>query len=142
MAVLDTYAARNGWAWSTQEVTDGLAATARDIAELGDAQHTALVLGHPIGQQNPWPGVAVIRMQRRVDVPTLLGGLDRGFVGGPAFVVVPDPASSSEYSLLIKCVGVVLPGGATHPVADFGKIRDLLRRVRIDDLAPDSDQVR
>jgi hypothetical protein len=45
MAVLNDYAARNGWAWHTEEVTDGLAANARDIAALGNAPHTILVLG-------------------------------------------------------------------------------------------------
>lgn len=44
MATLRNYSARKGWAWSTQEVTDGLAAQAQDIANLGAVQHTTL--GH------------------------------------------------------------------------------------------------
>ncbi len=136
MAVLRDYSARKGWAGSTQEVTDGLAATAHDIAELGEVQHTVLVIGHPTGQRNRPPGVAVARMDMRGGVPTLLGSADRGFVGAPAFVAFPNPASSDSNALLVKCIGVVLPGDATHPVATFDKIRPLLRQIVTDELAP------
>ena len=52
MAVLRDYSARKGWAWWTQEITDGLAANAHDIAHLGEVQHTILVIGHPTDQRN------------------------------------------------------------------------------------------
>lgn len=136
MAVLRDYSARKGWGWSTQEVTDGFAATAHDIAELGEVQHTVLVIGHPTGLRNRPPGVAVARMDVRGGVPTLLGSADRGFVGAPAFVAFPNPSSSDSNALLVKCIGVVLPGDATHPVATFDKIRPLLRQIVTDELAP------
>lgn len=136
MAVLRDYSARKGWAWSTQEITDGLAADAQDIADLGQVQHTILVIGHPTEQRNRPPGVAVARMDMRGGVPTLLGRADRGFIGAPAFVAFPNPASSDSNSLLLKCVGVVLPGDATHPIATFDKIRPLLRQIVTDELPP------
>ena len=136
MAVLRDYSARKGWAWSTQEITDGLAANARDIADLGEVQHTILVLGHPTDQRNRPLAVAVMRIDMRGGVPALLGSADRGFIGAPAFVAFPNPASSDTTELLLKCIGVVLPGDTTHPVATFDKIRPLLRQIVTDELAP------
>jgi hypothetical protein len=136
MAVLRDYSARKGWAWSTQEITDGLAASARDIANLGEVQHTILMLGHPTGLRNRPPGVAVARIDMRGGVPTLLGSADRGFIGAPAFVAFPNPAASDSDELLLKCIGVVLPGDAAHPIATFDKIRPLLRQIVTDELVP------
>jgi hypothetical protein len=136
MAVLRDYSARKGWAWSTQEITDGLAASARDIASLGEEQHTVLVIGHPTDQPNRPQGVAVAGIDMRGGRPTLLGAVDRGFVGAPAFVAFPNPASPNSGELMIKCIGVVLPGDATHPIATFDKIRPTLRRIMTDELPP------
>lgn len=136
MAVLRDYSASKGWAWSTQEITDGLAANAKNFADLGEEQNTILVIGHPTDQRNRPPGVAVARIDMRGGVPTLLGSLDRGFIGAPAFVAFPKPDSSDSNELLLKCIGVVLPGDATHPIATFDKIRPLLRQIITDDLAP------
>jgi hypothetical protein len=72
----------------------------------------------------------------RGGVPTLLGRADRGFIGAPAFVAFPNPASSDSSELLLKCIGVVLPGDATHSIATFDKIRPLLRQIVTDELAP------
>jgi hypothetical protein len=137
MAVLRDYSARKGWAWSTQEITDGLAADAHDIADLGEEQHTILVIGHPTDQRNRPPGVAVARIDMRGGVPALLGRADRGFIGAPAFVAFPRPASSDSNELLLKCIGVVLPGDATHSIATFDKIRPLLRQIVTEKLPPD-----
>jgi hypothetical protein len=136
MSVLRDYSARKGWAWSTQQITDGLAATARDIADLGQVQHSILVIGHPADQGNRPVGVAVTRIDMRGGVPTLLGSVDRGFIGAPAFVALPSPAWSDSNDLLLKCIGLVLPGDATHPIATFDKIRPLLRRIVTEQLAP------
>jgi len=136
LAVLRDYSARKGWAWSTQEITDGLAATARDIAGLGEEQHTALVIGHPTDRPNRPQAIAVARIDMRGGAPTLLGSADRGFIGAPAFVAFPNPASSDPNELLLKCIGVVLPGDATHPIATFGKIRPLVRQVVAEELPP------
>jgi hypothetical protein len=136
MAVLRGYAARKGWAWSTQEITDGLAANAHDIAALGEVPHTLLAIGHPTDQRGRPPGVAVARIDMGGGVPTLLGSAERGFIGGPAFVAFPSPASADSNELMLKCIGVVLPGDAAHPIATFDKIRPRLRRIVTDDLAP------
>jgi hypothetical protein len=136
MAVLRDYSARKGWAWSTQEVTDGLAANARDIADLGEEQHTILVIGHPADRRSRAPGVTVARIDMRGGVPTLLGGADRGFIGAPAFVAFPNPALPDSGGLLLKCIGVVLPGDATHPIATFDKIRTQLRQIVTEELPP------
>lgn len=136
MAVLRDYSARKGWAWSTQEITDGLAANAHNIAGLGEVQHTILVLGHSTDQRNRPLGVAVARIDMRGGVPTFLGSADRGFIGAPAFVAFPKPATSDSNELLLKCIGVVLPGDATHPITTFDKIRPLLRQIVTDELAP------
>src|SRR5262249_18357257 len=119
-----------------QEITDGLAATARDIAGLGEEQHTALVIGHPTDRPNRPQAIAVARIDMRGGAPTLLGSADRGFIGAPAFVAFPNPASSDPNELLLKCIGVVLPGDATHPIATFGKIRPLVRQVVAEELPP------
>lgn len=119
-----------------QEVTDGLAATAHDIAEPGEDEHTVLVIGHPTGPGSRLPSVTVARMDMRGGVPTLLGSADRGFVGAPAFVAFPNPASSEPNALLAKCLGLVLPGDDTHPVASFDKIRRLLPQITTDELPP------
>jgi hypothetical protein len=37
--------------------------------------------------------------------------------------------------LLLKCTGVVLPGGSAHPIATFDKIRPRLRQIFTDKLA-------
>lgn len=72
----------------------------------------------------------------RGGIPTLLGSADRGLIGAPAFVAFPNSASSDSNELLLKCIGVVLPGDATHPIATFDKIRPLLRQIVIDELTP------
>jgi len=136
MAVLRDYSARKGWAWSTQEVTDGLAASARDIADLGEEQHTTLAIGHPADQGSREPAVTVASIDMRGGVATLLGEADRGFIGAPAFVAFPNPESSDSGELLIKCIGVVLPGDATHPIATFDKIRPRLRQIVTEELPP------
>lgn len=136
MATLRNYSARKGWAWSTQEVTDGLAAQAQDIANLGAVQHTTLVIGHPTYQRNRSPAVVAARIGMRGSVPTLLGSVDRGFIGAPAFVAFPKPESSDPDELMLKCIGIVLPGDAAHPIATFDKIRPVLRQIITENLAP------
>jgi hypothetical protein len=136
MAVLRDYSARKGWAWSTQETTDGLAASARDIAGLGEEQHTVLVIGHPADQRNRPTGTAIARIGMRGGVPALLGRADRGFIGAPAFVAFPNPAAPDSGELMLKCIGVVLPGDATHLIATFDRIRPLLRQIVTDELPP------
>lgn len=136
MAVLRDYAARKKWAWSTQEVTDGLAATPQDIAGLGRDPHTILVLGHPADRAGRPPGIAVGRTGPHDGGLALLGEIDPGFIGAPAFVPSPNPEQPGSDGLVIKCVGVVLPGGTAHPVATFDAIRPLLRRIAVEELAP------
>jgi hypothetical protein len=78
----------------------------------------------------------VARIDMRGGGPTLLGGADRGFIGAPAFVAFPNPASPESGGLLLKCIGVVLPGDATHPITTFDKIRPRLRQIVTEELSP------
>lgn len=43
---LHAHSARKGWSWTTDEITDGIAATEEDIADLGEAPIAAYALGH------------------------------------------------------------------------------------------------
>jgi hypothetical protein len=136
MAVLRDYSARKGWTWSTQEITDGLAATARDIANLGEEQHTILIIGHPADQPNRPQGVMVARIDVHGGVPALPGRADDGFIGAPAFAAFPNPASPDSNELLLRCIGIILPGDAAHPIATFDEIRPLVRQVVAEELPP------
>lgn len=45
-AFLHDHARRKGWSWSTQQVTDGVAARAEHLGTLNGEPHTAYALGH------------------------------------------------------------------------------------------------
>ncbi|WP_328672726.1 hypothetical protein [Streptomyces sp. NBC_00328] len=46
---VDAGGARKGWHWTTDEITDGIAAGPEDIAGLGPNPVTAYLLGHDVG---------------------------------------------------------------------------------------------
>lgn len=50
---LHTHGARKGWRWTTDEITDGIAAKKEDIADLGAEPVVAYLLGHAIRGQAP-----------------------------------------------------------------------------------------
>ncbi|MET7644651.1 hypothetical protein ABZS83_13565 [Streptomyces sp. NPDC005426] len=140
--VLHALARRKGWAWATDEITDGVAARAEDVSRLGDAPVPAYVLGHDVGpdrtqrEQVVVVGEVVRSGDGRGTVWT--GSVPRGCVGSPVFVGIR--LEGLRFKLV--CLGVLLPGegagegggagegeGTWHPVATFDRIRSAVRNL-------------
>ncbi|MET7449525.1 hypothetical protein [Streptomyces sp. NPDC005508] len=51
-AGLHAHGRRKGWSWTTDEITDGLAARHEDIARIGAEPRPAYILGHDVGEQD------------------------------------------------------------------------------------------
>lgn len=125
-AALEAYAERKGWRWSTDEITDGLAARAEDTARIGQDPVTAYVLGHEADDERR-QAVVVGALARAADGSVRWGGrLPEGCVGAPAFMGLPLKGNAFK----LVCVGVALPaddhGFGHHPVATFDAIRTAL----------------
>ncbi|AUG80823.1 hypothetical protein CFP65_6156 [Kitasatospora sp. MMS16-BH015] len=130
-AVLDAHAERKGWRWTTDEITDGLAATAEDIAAIGPEPISAYVLGHDVGEVDHPGGVGRGRDERLQAV--LVGAVARtsdgvvrwsaplpeGCAGAPVFIA--RPLGGGRFQLI--CVGLVLPGEGPAEIATFDRIR-------------------
>ncbi|WP_405439864.1 hypothetical protein OG373_22215 [Streptomyces avidinii] len=134
---LYAYAARKGWSWTTDEVTDGVAATEEDIAALDGAPVPAYLLGHVDDDVDGPRGQAVVVgeiVRTDEDGVRWLGTLPQGCVGAPVFI----GAGLGENSFKLVCVGVALPGEGPHPIATFDRIRAALLSVAPErrDLAP------
>jgi hypothetical protein len=71
----------------------------------------------------------------RDGVLTCRESVDPGFAGAPTFVALTPPDSSDPDALLVKCVGLLLPGDTTT-IATFDRIRLPLRRIVTDELTP------
>ncbi|ROQ81707.1 hypothetical protein EDD95_1299 [Streptomyces sp. CEV 2-1] len=142
--VLHALARRKKWAWATDEITDGMAATAEDIARLGDAPVAAYVLGHDVGPDRTQREQAVIvgKVVRSGDHGGFVwdGRVPQGCAGAPVFVGLQ--LEGRRFKLV--CLGVLLPGeggseggseggnegdgdGPRHPVATFDRIRTAVR---------------
>jgi hypothetical protein len=119
---LHEHAGRKGWSWVTQEVTDGLAARADTITRLGTEAATAFVLGHPGRRRRRPAEVATGQIQRMDGEVRFVGELVDGYVGGPVFVL--EPLGSGTAAL--KCLGLLLPGRRSNPLAPFDQIRDTI----------------
>ncbi|MBT2418631.1 hypothetical protein J7F01_12275 [Streptomyces sp. ISL-22] len=128
-AGLHAYARRKGWTWTTDEITDGIAARAQDIARIGGDPMRAYVLGHDVGEGGERSQmVAVGALARATDESVRWGGeLPEGCVGAPVFLGLPQEGDSFK----LVCAGVTLPpddhGFGRHRVATFDQIRDSLR---------------
>ncbi|MFF4450457.1 hypothetical protein [Streptomyces sp. NPDC001502] len=130
---LYAHAARKGWSWTTDEITDGVAATEEDIAGLDGTPVPAYVLGHDVGAGNGAREQAVVVGQivrTGEDGVRWVGTLPQGCVGAPVFI----GTGLGENSFKLVCVGVALPGDGHHPIATFDRIRTALGA-----LAPDAD---
>ncbi|MCF2530791.1 hypothetical protein [Yinghuangia soli] len=130
---LHEHGERKGWQWTTDEITDGMAAKDDDIAALGAEPVPAYLLGHDVGAGNGAREQAVVvgavARARRGGV-VWVGDVPQGCVGAPVFIGV----SLGGDSFKLVCVGAVLPGrGGRHPIATFDRIRTALSR-----LAPDA----
>jgi hypothetical protein len=129
---LHAHGARKGWRWTTDEITDGIAAKQEDMAGLGAKPVAAYVLGHDIGAGNGAREQAVVvgGVTRTSEGSTRwVGDLPQGCVGAPVFIGAPLGGNSFK----LVCVGVVLPGDGHHPIATFDHIRTALHA-----LAPDT----
>ncbi|MFJ2704776.1 hypothetical protein ACIO3R_16445 [Streptomyces sp. NPDC087428] len=129
-AVLHALARRKKWAWATDEITDGTAATAEDIARLGDAPVPAYVLGHDVGPDRTQREQAVVvgEIVRDGDGQGFVwdGLAPKGCAGAPVFVGL----HLEEDRFKLVCLGVLLPSeGPGHPVATFDRIRAAVREL-------------
>ncbi|MER6257366.1 hypothetical protein ABT224_39200 [Streptomyces sp. NPDC001584] len=135
---LYAYAARKGWSWTTDEITDGVAATAEDIARLGGMPVPAYLLGHPVDAESGAREQALVVgeiVRTDEDGVRWVGTLPQGCVGAPVFI----GAGLGENSFKLVCVGVALPGDGHHPIATFDRIRTALRALSPDaPAAPDT----
>ncbi|MFD9481021.1 MULTISPECIES: hypothetical protein [Streptomyces] len=130
------YAARKGWSWTTDEITDGVAATEEDIARLGGTPVPAYLLGHPVDAENGAREQALVVgeiVRTDEDGVRWVGTLPQGCVGAPVFI----GAGLGENSFKLVCVGVALPGDGHHPIATFDRIRTAVSGLAAaDDAAP------
>ncbi|MFF1372579.1 hypothetical protein OG280_21700 [Streptomyces virginiae] len=125
---LYAYAARKGWSWTTDEITDGVAATEEDIAALDGTPVPAYLLGHPVDAENGAREQALVVgeiVRTDEDGVRWVGTLPQGCVGAPVFI----GARLGENSFKLVCVGVALPGEGPHPIATFDRIRAALLAV-------------
>ncbi|MFF0183192.1 hypothetical protein [Streptomyces sp. NPDC005244] len=124
-AGLHAHGARKGWHWTTDEITDGIAATEQDIAGLGESPVPAYLLGHVNdGDRSREQAVVLGRIARSGDGGIRwMGDLPQGCVGAPVFIGVP----LGEDSFKLVCVGVMLPADGHHTLAPFDRIRAALR---------------
>ncbi|SEF82398.1 hypothetical protein SAMN05216223_102153 [Actinacidiphila yanglinensis] len=136
---LHLHAERKGWRWDTQEITDGLAAQADDIAAIGAEPMPAYILGHEADDSGR--SAHPDRTQRLLagevcrpapDAPlTWSDPLPTGFDGAPVFAALPLP----DEQLKLLCLGVALPGeGGPDAPATVVAFADL--RPAIHALAP------
>lgn len=131
---LHALARRKGWAWATDEITEGLAAKAEDIEALGDAPVSAYVLGHDVGPDRTQREQAVIlgEVMRSGDGHGFVwrGPVPQGCVGAPVFVGI----GLEGRNVKLVCLGVLLSREgegerALNPVATFDRIRTDMRRL-------------
>ena len=119
------HAARKGWEWSTDEVTEGIAATATDLSRVAAGGTPALVLGHDVGPEGArLQAVAVGAVGRDAEGALRWDrAMPEGCVGAPVFTGLP--VGDDGWKLV--CLGVVLPGPRFNVVAPFDRIRDAVR---------------
>jgi hypothetical protein len=129
-AGLHAHGARKGWRWTTDEITEGIAAKEEDIACLGTKPVVAYVLGHDVaaGSGDREQAVIVGGVTRTSSGSVRwVGDLPQGCVGAPVFIT-----RLKEDRFKLVCVGVVLPGDGPHPIATFDRIRTALRALTPD----------
>ncbi|MBY8878494.1 hypothetical protein [Actinacidiphila acidipaludis] len=123
---LHAHGARKGWRWTTDEITDGIAAKGEDIAALGAEPAAAYLLGHDVdpetGARELIVAVGEITRDKVGDVHWV-GVVPQRCVGAPVFTGIP--RGGDAFKLI--CAGVLLPGDGHHPIAPFDRLRTALR---------------
>ncbi|MGW3092584.1 hypothetical protein ACWDCC_03960 [Streptomyces sp. NPDC001102] len=124
-AGLHAHGERKGWHWTTDEITDGIAATEEDIAGFGESPVQAYLLGHVSdGDGSRDQAVVIGRIARSGDGGMQwIGDLPQGCLGAPVFVGAP----LGEDSFKLVCVGVVLSADGHNAIATFDRIRAALK---------------
>ncbi|WP_327286750.1 hypothetical protein [Streptomyces sp. NBC_01198] len=125
-AGLHAHGARKGWSWTTDEITDGMAAKEEDIAVLGAEPVAAYLLGHEVGAETGARDlVVVVGAVTRTESGGVrwVGDVPQGCVGAPVFI----GAQLGGDSFKLVCAGVVLAGDGHHPIATFDRVRTALR---------------
>lgn len=122
---LYAHAQRKGWQWTTDEITDGLAATEVDVEVLGGTPTPGFVLGHDVGPRGErLQGLAAGGVIRDADGRLYWDrAMPDGFAGAPVFV----SRMLDESRLKLVCLGVVLPGGHRTDIVGFDRIRAAIR---------------
>jgi hypothetical protein len=130
-AGLHAHSVRKGWQWTTDEITDGIAAKHEDISGLAAQPIAAYLLGHDVdaGTGAREQAVVVGTVERTGSgMVSWVGELPEGCVGAPVFTTTP--LSGDSFKLV--CLGAVLPGDGHHPIATFDRIRAALRALAAD----------
>lgn len=125
---LHDHARTKGWAWRTQEITDGFATTVELEREYVDQAIGAVALGHVVadpreaGTDRP---LALADGRIGVDGRGVLrwqGVIPVGFVGAPVVAV----RKLDGLAFGMHCIGLLLPGDRLNAIAPFSAIRALI----------------
>ncbi|MER7440467.1 hypothetical protein [Micromonospora avicenniae] len=123
VAGLHAVGAAAGWAFRMQPVVDIVAANADVVARIDATPGSAFVLAHGLPEDGDRPlEVAIERVSRVGDEVRIGAGLPAGYVGAPVFGV----EAAADGGMALHCLGLVLPGTESHPVATFDRIRAML----------------
>ncbi|MFD9289757.1 hypothetical protein ACFWBV_15985 [Streptomyces sp. NPDC060030] len=123
---LHAHGRRKGWTWTTDEITDGLAAHHDDIARIGAEPWPAYILGHDVGQTDGarLQAVVVGQVARGDDGHVRWGStVPEGCAGAPVFV--GEELGDDRFRLV--CLGLVLAGEKGNRIATFDRIRAAVR---------------
>ncbi|MEU9210431.1 hypothetical protein AB0D27_21355 [Streptomyces sp. NPDC048415] len=112
---LHAHGARKGWRWTTDEITDGIAATEQDIVGLREYPVAAYLLGHLAAGDGAREQAVVVGQVSRTSNGSIrwIGDLPQGCVGAPVFIGAPLTGNSFK----LVCVGVMLPADDHHTIA-------------------------
>ncbi|WP_203182341.1 hypothetical protein [Streptomyces pratensis] len=130
-AGLHAHGRRKGWNWTTDEITDGLAAHPDDIARIGAEPRPAYILGHDVGQTDGarLQAVVVGQVARGDDGHVRWDStVPEGCAGAPVFV--GEALGDDRFKLV--CVGLVLAGEKQNRIATFDRIRAAVRESEAD----------
>lgn len=120
-AELDAYADRKGWRWTVDEISDGLAARAADVATIGLMSMPGYMLGHNVApgkERTQTVFVGAVAMDLRGKL-RWMAPLPEGAAGSPVFMSVPLDGRAFK----LVCLGLVLPGENPCEIISFDRIR-------------------